>query len=301
MTRRRSVRKIRRGGVGLYSPFWLLLPASLMIGFILVIPLGYTVYLSFFKENLFARSPIFVGIKNYGVLFKDKIFWISFRQSAIFTLGSVSGEYLLGLGSALLLYKSLRGQTIWRALILFPWVVPIIVSTLVWKWMLTPRYGIINNLIVNLGLPSKFWLGDPKVVMPTVIFINIWRSFPFFTIVILAGLQAISLDVLEAASIDGASGWKKFRYIILPHIRGISATVVILHIILTFGHFDTIWFLTRGGPSTFTEVLPTYMYRQAFMFYEVGYASTLAVWTVAIIATITVFLYYTFYSSKRSR
>ena len=271
-----------------YLRVLLLLPASIMVLVILIVPFFYSFYLSFQSLNLLRSGQLFAGIANYIQLFRAELFATSFTHSLIFTGGSVLGEYILGLVSALLLYQRIRGMTLWRALTLLPWIVPIIVSTLTWKWMLTPRYGIINTLAVRLGFVSfsRFWLGDPAVVMPTVILINIWRSFPFYTIVILAALQMIPLEIFEACDVDGVSRFQRFRHIMLPHIKTISLTVIILHIILTYDHFDTIWFLTKGGPADFTEVLPTYLYRTAFQNYDIGVSSAIAVVTVVTVLLI---------------
>ena len=239
-----------------------LLPIVLLFVFIELFPFLYAILLSFWdKHLLFPANERFVGLRNYFNMFSNPLFRQAFGNSIVFTVGSVVFEYLLGLGSALVLNsKYIRFRNFFRAIVLLPWVVPIAVNSLVWKFMLSPNFGAINQLLASLGFDDLLtvnWLGDIRFAMPTAIFVNVWRSFPFFTITLLAGLAQIPADLYESAKIDGASVWKCFPHITLPGIKGVSKVIIVLHLMWTLTNFDAIHLLTKGGPLGNREVIPT--------------------------------------------
>jgi multiple sugar transport system permease protein len=282
-----------------YTYFIILLA---LVGALMIYPLINGLYLSFWQKNLlYPARDKFIWFDNYRkLLFEDEIFWTAFRNSIIFTVASVFFEYLLGLGSALLLNsKYIRFKNLLRGLVLLPWVVPIAVNSLNWRWMLMSNYGFVNQILQKLGLGhlARGWLGDLNWVFPTVILVNVWRSFPFYTVTLLAGLTLIPKELYEAGQIDGTGRWQAFRYITFPGIKVVSLVIVILHVIWTFVNFDVIYLLTAGGPLHRTEVLPTYLYRQAFKYFDLGYASSIGAF-IFIFLIVTVGLY--FYWSSRS-
>jgi multiple sugar transport system permease protein len=184
-------------------------------------------------------------------------------NTVVWTRGSVVGEYLLGLGSALLLNRKMRGQAFFRVATLIPWLVPIIVAGMTWSWMLNPDFGIVNSMLKSWGLidHSINFLGDKNWAMATVIFVNIWRSFPYYTLSFLAALQAIPGELYEAASLDGAGSWRRFRSVTFPQLRSVSLIIVFIHLIWTAVNFDFIWVMTQGGPNYATVTLPILIYR----------------------------------------
>ena len=275
-----------------------LLPVTLLLAAVYAYPFVSAIWLSFWQRNLlYPLDDRFVGLANYTRLLSQET---AFRQvlanSVIFTVGSVVFEYLLGLGSALLLAsRRIRFRNLFRSIVLLPYVVPIAVNSLVWKFMLSPSYGPVNRILSQLGLERVRhvnWLGEPGLALGTVVFVNVWRSFPLYTIVLLAALSSIPVEEYEAAAIDGASRWQSFRYVTLPGIKDVSVLIVLLHLIWTFANFDVIYLLTKGGPLQSTEVLPTFLYRQAFEYFDMGYAAAVGV-TILVILSFTVGAYFT--------
>lgn len=176
---------------------------------------------------------------------------------------------------------------------LIPWIVPIVVASILWRWMLNPDFGIVNVLLVKSGILESpvYWLGEVNTALYSCIFVNIWRSFPFYTIVFLAALRSIPPEETEAALIDGANSFQRFTYIMIPHLRYVSLVVIVLHVMWTFYHFDFVWLLTGGGPLNASEILPTLIYRTAFRYYDFGVASAMSVMMTVILGML-IFTYF---------
>lgn len=270
------IKYLRRNGLA----YLLLLPASSFVFILVFWPMVKTVVLSLQNASLFNLSEVrFVGLTNFRNLLGSDLFWLTFKNTLIWTFGSLGGEYLLGLSSALLLNQEIKGRTIFRGIIVIPWAVPVVVAALNWRWILNPDFGIVNILLVRWGLlkESFYWLGEINTALATCILVNVWRSFPFFTIALLAALQAIPKEEIDAAKIDGAGSLQIFKHITLPHLRTVSAITTILIIIWTFNYFDFVWLLTEGGPLHASEVLATLVYKNTFRYYQVSFASAIAV------------------------
>lgn len=266
-------KRIRRLAIGF------ILPALLFFLLLNAYPLGQVLWDSFQLKNLLNKAANgFAGFKNYAAVVRAEYFQTALRNTVVWTVLSVAGEYVLGLVSALALNQKVKGRTLFRAVIIVPWVVPIVIAGMTWTWMLTPDYGILNIWMVKLGIIDKpyYWLGELNTALLTVTFVNIWRSFPFYTISLLAGLQSVSRDILEAAAIDGAGVRRRFWHIVLPQLRTVSLTIIFIHIIWTAINFDFIWVMTEGGPLHASETLPIMIYRYAMQEYNFGQASALA-------------------------
>lgn len=257
-----------------------MLPAVVLMTGVTIWPLLRTFALSVQNLNLVRPGSAFVGLDNFRVdLTADDLFWPAVWHSLIWTFGSVGGEYVLGLGSAVLLNQQIRGRGLFRMLVLIPWTVPIVVAAMTWRWILQPEFGIGNVLLVRAGILSEpyYWLGEIRTALATAVFINVWRSFPFYTITLLAALQSVPHELLEAAAIDGANAWQRFWKISMPHLRGVSIALIILHVVWTFNNVDFIWLLTEGGPLHASEVLATLVYQMAFRTFQIGRAASLSV------------------------
>lgn len=285
----------RRFAMGALAPAWLFL--VVLIGYPLVVVLLDSVQ----HANLVNPSVGgFVGLDNFRAVVSDTHFGAAVQHTLVWTIGSVVGEYLLGLGSALLLNRRVRGRGVFRVLTFIPWLVPIIVAGMTWSWMLNPDFGIVNATLKQLGLvtTSINFLGDQNWAMLTVIFVNVWRSFPFYTISFLAALQAIPQDLYEAAQLDGASPWRQFWSVTFPQLRSVSLIIVFIHIIWTAVNFDFIWVLTQGGPNYATITLPILIYRYAMQQFDVGMASALS--SIMLAGTSLVFVVYYRYRRRLS-
>ncbi|PZU31149.1 MAG: sugar ABC transporter permease [Actinomyces sp.] len=270
-----------------------LLPAWAFLVLLIGYPLLKVLVDGFSHSNLVNPSVSgFAGVENYSDVLADPHFSGAVRNSLVWTIGSVVGEYALGLGSAVLLNRRLRGRGVFRMLTFIPWLVPIIVAGMTWEWMLNPDFGIVNAVLVRVGAtdsPINF-LGDSAWAMPTVIFVNIWRSFPYYTITFLAALQAIPPELKEAAQIDGASAWRSFWAVSFPQLRSPSLIIVFMHLIWTAVNFDFIWVMTQGGPNYATMTLPLLIYRYSMQDFNVGMASALS--TIMLAATSLIFVVY---------
>ena len=264
-------------------PYFYFLPIVIAITVISIFPLFRAIQMSFYSYNLLEPAKIgFNGFANFKkLLFEEPLFLKSLGNGVTFTLLSVLFEYILGLVSALLLNSHfVKMKNTFKALIMLPWAVPIAINSLNWRFMLAPDYGAVNQILTSLGFADfrmMSWLTNLNSVMATVIFVNVWRSFPFYTITLLAGLATIPNEQYEAARIDGAGKIARFFYITLPGLKGISTVIITFHIIWTFINFDVIYLLTGGGPLNQTEVLPTLLYKQAFSNFDMGYASAIGV------------------------
>ncbi|MCI1986762.1 MAG: sugar ABC transporter permease [Lactobacillus sp.] len=279
----------------------MLLPALIFLAALIGYPLVKVIHDAFYNVNLLtSTSAGFAGLGNFRKVIADPNFYPALRHTIVWTLVSVVGEYVLGLGSAILLNKKVKGRAFFRMAIFIPWLVPIIVAGMTWSWMLNPDYGVINYFLTHLGIikePINF-LGDTHYALGTTIFVNIWRSFPYYTISLLAALQAIPDDLYEAASIDGAGKFNQFLHVTLPQLRSVSLVIVFIHLIWTSINFDFIWVLTQGGPNYATETLPLMIYRYSMQKFDVGAASSLS--TMMLLGMSLLFVFYYKFKSKIS-
>ena len=254
-------------------------PAGALLLLLIAYPLVQVVRDSVWNVNLVDPTVHgFAGLDNFTTIFTDDAFWPSVWRTVEWTVLSVTGEYVFGLSSALALARTVPGVSAFRALVIVPWVVPIVVAGLAWTWMLSPDFGVINAWLIDAGVIRQpiNWLGRLGLALPTIAIVNIWRSFPFYTISFLAALQAIPADVREAAALDGAGPIARFRHITLPYLKPVTITLVLLHVIWTAINFDFIWVMTEGGPLNASETLPIMIYRYGMQDFDVGAASALA-------------------------
>lgn len=219
------------------------------------------------------------SLVHYAGLLKDPFFKTTFWNTFVFVFLSVSTHMLLGLGVALVLNSELPAKPVFRVIALLPWVVPDVVAGIIWKWMFNPLYGAINDLLLKVGFIDSpiEWLSNPKLALFSVVFVNLWRGFPFVMLILLAGLQSIPRELYEAAAIDGASSRGQFLHITLPGLRKMIVVALALDIVWEVRRFGLIQAMTQGGPGILTEVLSTYTYKQYFQFFRFEYASAISV------------------------
>jgi multiple sugar transport system permease protein len=253
-----------------------ILPCLLMLLLILGFPTFIAVLNSF--TPLWAEERSFT-IENYKKLIGDRIFWKSLSNSLFFVGGTVAFHLIIGLAVALALNAEIRARRFFRVLAILPWTVPDVISGLVWQLMYNPTYGVINHVLMKLNLTDTYieWLSSPQLAMPSVIFADVWRGYPFVMIILLAGLQAIPKQLYEAARIDGASAVQEFWYITIPNLKRMIVIALALDIIWQFRRFGLIYAMTGGGPGHETEILSILVYKQYFRFFNFEYAATIAV------------------------
>ncbi len=272
------------------EPYLFLLPALVALIIIYLYPMLRVFYLGFFDFDLLERTFEFVGIGNYLEILRSEVFLGALCRTFIWTGGSVAGQLLGGLGFALLLNQKFRGNSFVRTIILIPWMTSGVVIGLNWRWILNDQYGVLNDVFARLGLPALMWLANPRLAMVSVVAVNIWKAIPLTTVMILAGLSAIPLELYEAATIDGADWWKKFRYITLPSLRYLLLILLLLTTIWTMVFFDLIFIMTEGGPGEATEILPLFVYRYSFKNFQFGLGASAAI-LLALINGVFVLFY----------
>jgi len=240
----------------------LLMPAVLMIGTFVAYPFVRGIWLSL-TDTVVGREGDFVGAQNFAKLWNDSIFQRAAQNTVFYTAAATLLKLVMGMVVALMLNNLLGFKRILRASMLLPWIVPTVLSTLAWKWMLDPTFSIVNWLLFQVGL-IRFrvdWLGGPVMALWSVILVNVWRGTPFFAITLLAGLQTISQEVYEAASIDGANAWQRFWTVTWPLLMPVTMVVMLFSVIQTFADFQLVYILTGGGPANSTHLFATYAYQ----------------------------------------
>jgi len=254
-------------------------------------PFFYGVYLSFFRREV-AGPASFVGLGNFVTLSKDPIFWQSVGNTIKFTAVATLLKAAGGLGMALVMNQNFRMKALTRAMLLLPFIVPTVLSTVAWQWILDPGMGLFNRLLVVSGLATTgpSWLGTPTMAMVSIIMVNTWRGLPFFGISILAGLQTIPLELHESATIDGAGTWGRFRYVTLPSLLPVILIVTTFSIIFTFFDFQLVYVLTGGGPANSTHLMATYAYSLSMGAGQMGLGSAVALSMVPVLGLVLVLL-----------
>ena len=272
----------------------LMLPTIIILSLVILYPLAQVLLLSFQKANLLTLAQsTFVGLDNFERLIKDPVFWIALKNTIIFVSCSVVGGLIFGTILALLLNEKVPFRNFFRGLALIPWVVPGVVVALLSLYMFNSQVGIINWVLVNLGITENLmdWFGSKNNSLWAITIANIWNQIPFYMLMILAGLQTIPKDEYEAAAIDGASSFKKFIHITIPNIRGVLLIVVCLMVIWNFNNFDLAWTTTQGGPLNGTMLLSVYVYRNAFVGLDIGYAAAIGlVWLGLLLLFSTIYI-----------
>jgi multiple sugar transport system permease protein len=275
------------------APYGYLSPTMLLIFVLMIIPIAMVVSYSFKDNVIVEQNPVFAGLANYTRVLTDPDFLAALKNTFIFITVSTVAHLVLGLAFALMLNTPLLGgvtKAIFRIIYILPWLFTVAVIAVIWRLMLDPS-GVINYILTAAGgIKEVNWLSDPRTALWALTFINIWAGFPFFMISILAGLQGISPDLYEAASVDGASAVQQFRNVTIPQLRPVLISMAVLDLIWTSQQFALIWLTTGGGPLNVTEMLSTYTYKQAFSSYEFATASAAAV-VVLLLTMVLAFFY----------
>ncbi len=270
-----------------------MVPAAVFLLFFLTYPLGLGVWLGF-TDTRIGREGVFIGLENYQSLWGDSLFWLVVFNTLLYTIAASILKFGLGLWLALLLNENLPFKAFFRAVVLLPWVVPTVLSAIAFWWIFDSQYSIISWALIRMGLidaPINF-LGDVANARASVIAANVWRGIPFVAISLLAGLQTISPSLHEAATLDGATNWQRFRYITLPMLSPIIAVVMTFSVLFTFTDFQLIYVLTRGGPLNSTHLMATLSFQRAIPGGSLGEGAAIAVAMIPFLLAAILFSYF---------
>lgn len=265
--------------------FFLLPSAAPLVAFTLL-PMGASFWVSLHEWNLLAPME-WVGLDNYRFLLADPATRSVFAHTLVYIAGYLPLVYVGGLALAMVLNRAFRGRSIYRAAFFLPVVTSWVVVALVWQWLLNPRNGLVNHLLGVVGLPQPGWWTDPAWAMPSVILASAWKDLGFVMVILLAGLQAIPRDLLEAAEVDGAGPWQRFRAITLPLLSPWTFFVIVISLINGFQVFDQVYVMTRGGPSGASQVVVGQIYDLTFRYGRAGQASALSWLLFVLILVVT--------------
>lgn len=258
-----------------------LLPQYLGLLCFVLGPVVVTLFLSFSEWNLVA-PPRWIGLQNYQVSFQTDVFWQTWRNTIYYVIATVAGSIVFSLALALALNEKLRGITLYRGIYFLPVVTSAVAVSMVWRWLYNPEFGLFNAVLTTIGLPTLPWLNSLKWAMPSVIIMSIWQTVGYNMVIFLAGLQGIADQFYEAAEMDGATAWQKFRHITLPLLSPTTFFILITATIGAFQAFNQIYIMTNGGPANATRVILLHIYILAFRLFKIGEASAVS-WVLFLI------------------
>jgi multiple sugar transport system permease protein len=264
----------------------LILPALIILALVFAYPILRAFWQGLFTINLGNQlQPEFAGLGNFGRMAQDGRFWRTMLNTTVFTVFSVVAELVIGMGIALVLNQQFRGRGAVRTIAILPWALPTALIALAWTWIFNDQYGIVNDVLLRLGLIKSGvnWLGNPNLALVSVIFADVWKTTPFISILLLAGLQSIPSDLYEAQAIDGASPWQSFRQITLPLLLPQVVIALLFRLAQAFGIFDLISVMTGGGPGGATETVSLYIYATVMRYLDFGYGAALVVVTFSLL------------------
>src|SRR5712671_6626377 len=267
--------------------FAMALPLLFIIATLVIYPAFYSIYLATLSKSM----DHFVGLGNFGFLFRRETFWMVVKQSVVFAVSAVLFKALIGFCVAHFVHNiPAKGQRKWRGMLLVPWVIPPAMSTLAWLWLFDPQYSAFNWVFEHIGLLPVSWLGDPNWARFSVILVNVWFGAPFFMIMYLAALKSVPEQLYEAAAIDGANWWQKIWYITLPMMRNIIAITALFSLIVTFANFDIVRVLTAGGPLDHTHIFATWAFRVGIEGSDIPLGASVSLFMFPILAIAAIFI-----------
>ncbi len=268
-----------------------MIPGALLLIVFMAYPFFLGIWLSL-TDSAIGSLGEFIGLRNFKDLLSDSIFHQTTRNTFVYALVTVPFKAILGLGLALVLNNRMRFSNPIRAAVMMPWIVPTALSSLGWFMIFDPVFSPISWLLRDFGIIHKNinFLGDPNLAIASVCLANIWRGVPFFGIIILAGLQAVPQELHEAAAIDGANAWYRFRHVTIPGIKGVVLIASLLSVIWTFADFQLIYVLTKGGPANQTHIFGTYAYQIGLSATEIGVGAAIALYMFPILAFFAILL-----------
>jgi multiple sugar transport system permease protein len=273
-----------------WSDYLYVAPAVLLMALVIVYPFFYTIYLSFFNTPTYTPEIFFNGVENYQETLTDDRFWLVVKNTVIWTVGGTVGAFVLGFLAAVLVNRALPLRGLIRSALMTPYVIGAVVAAYAWRWLYHADYGVISGGLIQLRLLDRpiLFLDSEALVMPSLIVTNIWKSFPFVMIMLLAGMQAIPQQLYNAARIDGAGRLRRFWEITVPELRSVIAVTTVLLFIANVNSFTLVWILTGGGPAYLSQILVTHIYTLSLLGLRFGMASAVSVLLFIILMAGTV-------------
>lgn len=263
-----------------------ILPALIPLGVFWLFPMGQAIFMSFTDWDYMSSAYNIVGFENYRNIFSDSMFYDALKNTLVFTLGTLVPTIALGLLAAVILRKKITGSAIYKAIIFSPWVTPTVVISIVWSWIFEPQYGLANYILQLLNMPKSQWLQSSDTAMTAVILVTVWKGFGWAMIFYLTALERVPKELYEAAAVDGAGSWQKFKKITLPLISPTTFFLTIITTINSIQAYDQIQVLTQGGPSGSTRTILYLYYQTAFENFNIGEATSIAVIILLIIGAL---------------
>lgn len=269
---RGSARRRRPGRSGA----WFLFPGLVVLGAFVIYPIGRSLWISFHDWSLSGRRTEWIGLANYAELAGDDRFWNAVRVTILYTSIAVAVQTILGLAIAYRLRRTTALTKLMRSAYFFPTIAALATMGLVWRFLLDPQIGLVNGWIGAAGFVSPEWLRSTTWALPSIIAVGVWKNVGFTMLIIVSAMQEAPVELDEAAQIDGAGAWQRFRHVLLPSIRLAMLFVSVINTISSLQMFDLVFAMTRGGPLFSTETLVTYMYQRAFQDFRFGYAAAIS-------------------------
>ncbi len=282
----------RRGWGERYVQYWLILPALIVMCAVLVYPLAYSFWISFYDWNITSVERPFLGLRNYVEALSSPSSQYVFWQNIAFTVICIALEFVIGMALALLMSRQFFGRGLARTLLLLPMLTAPVLAGFNFRWIFNDRFGLANQLLIQAGMSPFAWLADANLARGVIILVTIWQGIPFMMLLLLAGIESLPTSPFEAATVDGANAWQRFLHIMLPLLRPVIVVAVSLRVIDLFRTFDTIYIMTFGGPGHATELLPFYIYRAAFSSGRFGFASAISYITLLLTILVLIPLFY---------
>ena len=271
--------------------YTLLAPAVLYVGLLVGVPFVFSLYLAMSDASVSSPVARFVGIDNFISALENATFYTALRNTVVFTVGAGILKGLLGTSLAFLLLQEFPGKKLIRGLVVIPFTLPIAISVLAWKWMYDSQFSVINWVLSRLGLIGQYgtdswpiWLGDPRLALLACIAVNVWRTFPFSAIVLLAGFTSVPLEVLDAAKVDGCSFFQRFRHVVAPMIFPILMIGFLFDTVFTLSDLSVVYLLTQGGPANASKILPVLAYQIGIQAGNLGRGAAIALFLVPLLA-----------------
>lgn len=303
MEKAKSVKKINREQKNIIFAYICIAPAILGIGLVVLLPIIKAIGMSFFEYSLVTtKSPAWNWFGNYKTFFEDGDLWTYLWNTCVYMFAVVGIQFCLAMGLALLLNRKMKGRGLIRAVMMLPWVIPSIVTSMIFSWLLNPQFGVLNYLMYKGGISdniNQLWVQDPNRAMLSVIIASVWKGTPYMMLMLLAGLQSLDTELKEAAAIDGANRRQNFFYITLPSIKPVIESTLVVSVISASQAFTVIYNMTGGGPMDSTMTLSLAAYNKAFIEYDLGAGAALGViWLVILMAGLGI---YQFISARREK